>query len=685
MKKRLISILLCSVAAFTLFSCTQKENVPTQGGSYNELVLVKKTFKVTASKTTLDSDGLSIVWSATDKINIFDETPTCSTYASFAVDAAGSSTNFSGYVDADATEFYALYPYSADATWDYSTRTITTSLSHKQTGVSDGFADEVNLAVAKASGNTLTFKNLGVLLRFSITSDDITAIVIKANNSEKLAGDVSIVFDGSGNPSIDASASGLAWSKVQLTPEGGGCFAAGTYNIVVLPFGLTDGLTVNVTKSDNKIYSKAKIATATGNAGHVFELGVLDNGLSYDRDKLSLTDPKAMTLLFSAEQKNLVNSGRGTTLVTARNYVIARGKGITSYEKETVSDSDKATTDPSEFYNNAYNVALLTLNAFMYAQTGNGSLRKSIYGSYATPLLADWADACKGVEYTTSQETAGPLLARACFPWFVYYQFAKLSDNFSTSAQRTLIETWFNHISDIIKESLRLWQYNDYYDKQYFSNHVVACVWGLVSIGYALGDMDMVEYALDNIDNPRDFYDCLQGCILMSGDSPCSRDNNAVVPQTGEIYDRYRHTTAPNKGLQYTSLTLQILASIARSVKNAGGPDLFSYTCPTGENLELAYTFYAPFYANNDSSLQGGYYDGEDDRIGLAGDLHGLFELGYNAYPSNTAIQSVITKLGTYRSSNTASASYPNNEQIRQMHPQLGYTRLLSVDIDSTN
>ena len=688
MEKINIRINLFILAIFAIVSCSQsKEQTLPDSQVVTPEGMVQKTFHASATKTGLDSDGLAVVWSASDQISVFDETSACASYAAFAASGAGASADFTGFVDASAAEFYALYPYNADATWDYSTRTITTNLSHKQTGVASSFADGLNLSVAKEDGGNLVFKNLGALLRFTITSSDITAIVIKANNSEKLAGDVSIVFDASGNPSIDQDALGVAWNKVQLLPESGSTFAPGTYNIVVLPFGLTDGLTVNVTKTDNKIYSKAKKTAATVAAGRVFELGTLDSGLNYDRDKLALTDPKAMTLLFTGAQKNAVKDGTGTTLVQARTYMNTRGKGITSHDKESVSDADKATTDPETFYSNAHNISLLTLNAFMYAQMGNGSLRTSTYGTYATPLLVDWAEACMDVEYSPKR-SAGPMLARACFPWFVYYQFAKLSDNFSTATQRSTIEAWFRKIVNVIKESQADWQSNNYYDAQYYQNHLVACVWGLVSAGYALGDMSIVEYALDSIDNPRDFYDCLQGCILMAGDTPSPRDPNAVAPQTGEIIDRYRHTTATNKGLQYASLTLQMLSTIARSVKNAGGPDLFAYTCPTGENLELAYTFYAPFYASTppDASLQGGYYTGESERIGLAGDLHGLFELGYNAYPSNTAIQSVISAIPDRASNNKASAAtYPNNAKIMQMHDQLGYTRLLSVDVDTTN
>ncbi len=575
-----------------------------------------------------------------------------------------------------------MYPYSADAEWDYATKTIKTSLSHKQTGVVSSFADDVNIAVAKENGGSLVFKNLGTLIRFSITSSDVTAVVIKANNSEKLAGDVTIKFDASGNPSIDTDASGAAWSKVQLTPNGGGAFVPGTYNIVVLPFGLSDGLTVNVTKTDNKIYSKAKKTAATGDGGRVFELGTIDTGLTYDRDVFSQSAPTDKTLLYTTSQINAINAGTGTTLVAARKLAIDNGYLYGAYMNkysDTVLEEDKATTDPNNFYAKASNPALLSLNYMLKGENATAAYRNAV-GPKAVKLLTAWANACKEVEYTTRPAEVGYWLSMACFPWFVYYQYDKAR---CSAEQSAAIEAWFNHIADILKDTQKYLQSNDYVDGQYYSKEAVACMWGLVSVGYALGDMSIVKYALDDIDNPRDFYDCLQGCILMEGDTPCALDGNTVAPRNGEIYSRYYHTTA-SRGLENCVLTLQMLATVARSVNNAGGPNLFAYTCPTGENIELAYNFYAPIYANNDPDLQGGYYSG--DRLGISGnDRHGLFELAYSAYPSNTAIQSVITMIGSNRASNAKSAEDGHPEQLAQRHAQLGYLRLLSADVDAAN
>ena len=685
---KLRKYLFTALAVAATASCVE-ENMENPQQSTHNGTLVEKVFEAyTPTKTALGADGLSVVWSENDGINVFDETASCADYDAFTVKSSGGAkTSFNGMADGGAKEFYALYPYSEDASWDYETKTVKTYLTHKQKASAGGFDSSAAISVASESDGVLRFENVGALMTFTISSSDVKEIIIKSNNAEKLAGAVSVKFDAEGKPSIDNAALGTRWEKVQLLPVEGSVFTPGVYHIVVLPCTLKNGLTVNVTKTDNKVYSKFKKDEAVLEQGKQFLLGVIDSGLTYDRDKFKATFSSTVgiyTMLYTNTHNGLFKGTfpEGSSIANAKSLTATRGQGGNSYDPESVTDDDKATTDVGTFYDKVSNVSLLTLNMFIYCQQQTSSTKNSYMKKIAT-IIADWAAACKDVDYPDDAEGVGALLARGCYPFFVNVEALWNHSTWITTEQQAVIETWLRKIATEIKQSISLWQSNDYFGSQYFQNMSAAHMWGLLSIGYALEDADMVEYALDHIDNPRDFYDLLQGCILMEGDTPCLRDHNSVAPQTGEIMDRYRHTTANNKGLQYTSLTLQILSSAARTMKN-NGLDLYQYTCPTGENLRLAYEFYAPFYANNDARLQGGYYDGESSRIGGAGDLHGLFELGYNAYPDNAAIKSVIDAIPD-RASNAKTATDGNNATICQMHQQLGYTRLLSIDVDKTN
>ena len=680
--------LIAAFAVSAAVSCV-KENIKESQPSQAE-GLMEKTFEAYApTRTALGADRMSVIWSENDGINVFDETS--AKYEAFSVTTAGeASTRFKGMADASATDFYALYPYNADATWDYDTRTLTSYLTHKQKGIAGGFDASAALSVASATDGVLNFKNVGALMRFTVSSSDVKEIIIKANNAEKLAGAVTVKFDGDGQPSIDTEALGTMWHKVQLLPAVGDVFAPGVYNIVVLPCTLTDGLTVNVTKSDNKVYSKFKKDEAVIGQGRVFELGVIDSGLTYDRDKFKATFSSTVgiaTMVYTNTHFGLIRNiadvtsiDESTTSISeAKYWLIQRTKNSHSdadkggYDVEGVNDETKVSTDVNVFYKNMSDVSLLTMHLFTYGMSPKGS-GKVPYMTKCAEIIADWANACKDVDYPNNCEITAKLV-RACYPFFVAFEALYNQTAWITGDQQTPIISWFRNIVDEIKQSMALWQSDGGYGSEYFQNMAVTHMWGLLSIGYALEDAELVEFALDHIDNPCDFYDCLQRSILMEGDSPHPEDPNAVAPQTGEIMDRYRHSSG--LGLRSASLTLQMLSTAARTMRN-NGLNLYEYTCPTGENLCLAYEFYAPFYEKSSASEQGGYYAGEKN-VGLtAEDLIGLYELGYNAYPSSIAIKSVIDAIPN-RGSNG------NDGTLRQMHQQLGYTRLLSIDVDTTN
>ena len=679
---KLRKYLIAALAVAATASCVE-ENMENPQQSTHNGTLVEKVFEAyTPTKTALGADGLSVVWSENDGINVFDETASCADYDAFTVKSSGGAkTSFNGMADGGAKEFYALYPYSEDASWDYETKTVKTYLTHKQTASAGGFDSSAAISVASESDGVLCFENVGALMTFTISSSDVKEIIIKSNNAEKLAGAVSVKFDAEGKPSIDNAALGTRWEKVQLLPAGGSVFTPGVYNIVVLPCTLKNGLTVNVTKTDNKVYSKFNKDEAVLEQGKQFLLGVIDANLTYDRDKFTAATSANATLLYTSTQFAAIKNATGASVVEALGYAKTRGSGGATLDVESVTDENKATTAIIDFYNAVSNISLSTLHMFTFGNTGEKNDRKKLYPK-CMDIIYDWAIACSNVDYLDNDPDVGALLVRGCYPFFVVFELLK-GTAFTTADKDAAIEAWFRKIAEDVKHSISLWQQNDYFNSQYYQNMSAAHMWGLLSIGYAIDDTSLIEFALDCIDNPRDFYDCLQGCILMEGDTPSLRDPNHVAPQTGEIIDRYRHTTATNKGLQYTSLTLQILSTAARTMKN-NGLNLYDYTCPTGENLKLAYEFYAPFYAQNKADLRGGYYTGEDSRIGLAGDLHGLFELGYNAYPNSTEIKVVIDAIPN-RASNAKAASDGNNATIRQMHQQLGYTRLLSIDVDKTN
>ena len=267
------------------------------------------------------------------------------------------------------------------------------------------------------------------------------------------------------------------------------------------------------------------------------------------------------------------------------------------------------------------------------------------YALKAAEILNDWAEAClgKALDHKQDYPNASMKIARTAFPFFCAYDLIK-ADGVLTAQQDETAQAWFRQLAEEIKEGVREWHKNDYFNKQYYQNHLVAHDLGLLAIGYALGDEELVQFALNSAQNPRDLKELVAGAILMKGDEPCHREPKGWPLDDGEIYDRYRHHTGPMKGLQYTHLTMTLLATSARIAGN-NGTDLAGYTAPGGENLRLPFEYYADFYRLKDAAIKNGIFKGETDRLGKAGDEPGMYELGLWFYPDCEPVKQLLATI----------------------------------------
>lgn len=349
---------------------------------------------------------------------------------------------------------------------------------------------------------------------------------------------------------------------------------------------------------------------------------------------------EAPNLLFSKAQLEQIAAAiekKEQPFYSAWQLLMTRSRNSLSYTAKPYDGKDSAL-----FYKHCTGPAGLARNlAFAWRISG-----ETAYAAKAAEVLSDWAETCDGnpLDHTLDYPNASMKLARSTFPFVCAYDLLKGSE-FLTARQDKTVQSWFRQLEDEIKQGAEEWKKQGYFNRQDFNNHLVAQTMGLLAIGYALEDQELVQFALDSSEYDRDLRDLISGSILMRGDEVHQREPVVWDLDDGEIYDRYRRRTGKgHRGLQYTHLSMTLLSSSIRMAQN-NGTDLVHYIAPGGENMRLPFEFYADFYRLKDASLRHGAYSGESDRIGKAGDDPGMYEFGLWFYPDCKPVQQLLDSI----------------------------------------
>jgi hypothetical protein len=280
----------------------------------------------------------------------------------------------------------------------------------------------------------------------------------------------------------------------------------------------------------------------------------------------------------------------------------------------------------------------------------------SAYALKGVQLLTAWAnDANNSATPPSSGSLAGAglVVGRVMVPFADAYALLYTE---MTATQIASMREWFTDSADIILQSKEFWRTGteicDYgaacteytapwLGNQPFSNHLSAQNMGLMAIGYALGDSDLVTYSLDDTSNPVSFDKLIQGVILMDTTDAWQSDPTNTLGwadvEEGEIYDRFR--AGEYKGLHYTSINLRFLALQADMAANNGdSTDWFAFEGDDGENIRLPFEYYAQFLMTGDNTTASGYYAGS----GVEFSLLPLYEIAHREYPASDTITQVL-------------------------------------------
>ena len=190
--KKIVITLVVAVAAIFAFSSCQKENFQ-DNGSASGVRTISAEFENKATKTTLNSDGITPEWEVGDKIRILSETTFEDiTLTTNNIENDGRTITFNTSL---IGTLYAVYPASATKMESCPDGNITFTIPASQ----DGTFASANICVAKSkedeepNKDNLIFRNATAVLKIT-TPADVVQVDIAA--AKPIAGTVTATFEG---------------------------------------------------------------------------------------------------------------------------------------------------------------------------------------------------------------------------------------------------------------------------------------------------------------------------------------------------------------------------------------------------------------------------------------------------------------------------------------------------------
>ncbi|MEM7009839.1 MAG: alginate lyase family protein, partial [Verrucomicrobiota bacterium] len=337
-------------------------------------------------------------------------------------------------------------------------------------------------------------------------------------------------------------------------------------------------------------------------------------------------------------------------LTRAKNRIAAKQEPFHSYWNLALADAQlmlslepapSASTDSLQFHHAVKEQGMAArLLAYRWQLDGDDAA-----GAKAVEILDAWAsaDPSPGTNFDEQirYPNGGMDVARGTLPMVAAYDLLH-GNPALTKPKQERIENWFRHLAAVIKEGIQRWEENDDFGNQEFQNHHASHVCGLAAIGSALGDYELVQFALDSPENPKDFKELVTGLILMPGDKPKGGLRGKLL-HVGELEDRVR--TNEGKGLVYCHLSLTLMLYAADVLSRATGEDYLNWEAPGGETLRLPATFYSDYFRLRNAHINDGYYIRDQAGIGNHRQFQGIFEVALGHWPNVPNLKAIVRSM----------------------------------------
>lgn len=218
-------IFICASALAIVCSCA-KNNIPAenpgQNPQQNEEITVPEGYVLYQLNSELAKVAISektLSWEVGDSIKLITDK---GAYISKPIQSAGTSATFSFAIPAEDTPLYGVYP-----------ATLTTSIVNDSLRVN--FPGEVvatyansNMMCGKVDGNSIAFKNVAHIIKFTTENADMSRIQICELGGANAKGEISVVFK---DQEVVVEPTGNTTSRSFSSKVEG----AGTYYIAVYP------------------------------------------------------------------------------------------------------------------------------------------------------------------------------------------------------------------------------------------------------------------------------------------------------------------------------------------------------------------------------------------------------------------------------------------------------------------
>ncbi|MCQ2183792.1 MAG: fimbrillin family protein [Bacteroidales bacterium] len=289
--KKIIRICAALAASVLALSSCAKEIAPVTASVISESdgLLVEKTFTASSEDTKATVNGLSILWAAGDCIGV----STGSGVQKFSISGGSGTANasFSGTIG-EADKYYAIYPYnqpgkSTEAAIMTTEGVFTTRFNHWYSSLKPGSLLFSPACAVSTDGNSLTFKNVGAILKFTVPESIASKLkkleIGTTQTAEK------ITSGASGTISVDlANGNAVTVNNGSTLCTIQQAFSAGSYYIAVAPISLSNGyylrLTFNNGASDYFSY-RALGGSISLAANKIFDMGTVT-----DSDEIVLSE-----------------------------------------------------------------------------------------------------------------------------------------------------------------------------------------------------------------------------------------------------------------------------------------------------------------------------------------------------------------------------------------------------------